>query len=145
MQDRMASGFLAGLAGGVAMNLVSLASYYMNIATLRFLDWSAVAIYGHKPENFGEVLFAQAAQLIFVGILGTLFAYLVPVLTSKNYMFRGWLFGNTVWFSLYGLILLFQIQDKLTVTLGTAVTDFVGASIYGLILAATFQWLGKEK
>ncbi|MBF7081784.1 hypothetical protein IT084_02165 [Desulfallas sp. Bu1-1] len=144
MQDRLANGFLAGLAGGVAMNIVNLASYYLNIATLRFLDWSAVAIYGHKPHSFWEAAFAQAAQLVFVGTLGIIFAYLIPVLTSKNYLLRGWLFGTAVWFSLYGLTLLFQIQDKIPVFLATAVTDFVSASIYGLVQAEAFQRLGKR-
>lgn len=113
VQDRLTRGFIAGLVGGIAMNIVSLISYHiLNIAELRYLDWAAIVIYGTKARNFAEVVFAQAIQLIFVGILGIIFAYLIPAISSKNYLLRGWLFGSFIWFLLYGISLLFKIHAR---------------------------------
>jgi hypothetical protein len=139
IQDRLTRGFFAGLAGGIAMNVINLTSFYAGIAELRFLDWAAYTIYGTKPQNFAETVFAQGAQLIFVGILGIIFAYLIPVLTSRNYLLRGWLYGAIIWFSLYGISMLFKIEATTPLRLGTVATDLVGASVFGLVLAVALH------
>lgn len=144
MDDRLTIGFLAGLAGGVMMNVISLTSYYADITGLRYLDWAAIAIYGTRPVNLAEAVFALVVQIFFVGILGVLFAYLIIIITSRNILLRGWLFGVAVWFSLYGITLLFHVQETIPVRLDTALTDFVGASVYGLVLALTLRWLEKK-
>jgi len=144
IQDRLTRGFFAGLAGGVAMNIVNLISYYAGIAELRFLDWAAHTIYGTKPQNFAETVFAQGVQLIFVSILGIIFAYLIPLLTSRNYLFRGWLYGTIIWFSLYGLSMLFKIEATTPLRMGTVATDLVGASVFGLVLAEALHRWGED-
>jgi hypothetical protein len=50
----------------------------------------------------------------------------------------------TSWFSIYGLALLFQLQSQLPVQLGTALSDLIGASVYGLVMAKTFQELAQK-
>lgn len=144
LNDRLARGFISGIVAGFAMNIVSLVLYYVKFSNTRFLDWAAIAIYGHKPHSFGEAIFAQIAQLVFVGVLGIIMAYLIPLLTSRNYLLRGWIFGTTVWFSLYGLILLFKLQETIKIALMTAVSDFIGASVYGLVLAESLKWLDNR-
>ncbi|MEW6458259.1 MAG: hypothetical protein AB1441_04190 [Bacillota bacterium] len=144
MNDRLTIGFFAGLTGGVLMNVINLASYYLGIAELRYLDWAAIVIYGTRPVNLAEAVFALVSQVVFVGMLGVVFAYLITVITSTNILLRGWLFGIAIWFSLYGITLLFHVQETIPVRLDTALTDFVGASVYGLVLALTLGWLGER-
>ncbi|TYO93901.1 hypothetical protein [Desulfallas thermosapovorans] len=131
--DRLARGLIAGLAGGVIMNIINLTSYYLNIAELRFLDWASLVIYGTKPYSVLEAIFAQMAQLVFVGLLGIILAYLIPVVTSKNYLLRGWLYGVLIWFSLYGLSYLFKIQATIPLRLDSVLTDLIAASAFGLV------------
>lgn len=144
MDDRLTMGFIAGLVGGIFMNIINLLVYAFGISELRYLDWAAITIYGTRPVDLGETVFALGVQILFVGILGVIFAYLILLVTSKNYLLRGWLFGSSVWFSLYGITLLFDVEQTIPLRLGTAATDFVGASAYGLVLAVTLRWLDQR-
>ncbi|MDI6710949.1 MAG: hypothetical protein QMC81_02650 [Thermoanaerobacterales bacterium] len=144
IQDRSTRGFIAGVAGGVAMNIVANISFYINWGELRFLDWAAVIIFGSRTNVFWEAAFAQVAQILFVGLLGIVFAYLIPAVTSRNCLLKGWLFGAAVWFGLYGVILLFKVNRLVGIDLATAASDFVGASVYGLVLACTLRWMDER-
>jgi len=144
IKDRLTRGFVAGLVGGVAMNVVSLASYYLNLGELRYLDWAGIMMYGFRPHNFLSAAFAQVIQILQVGILGAVFAYLLPLTTSRNYLLKGWLYGTALWFGFNGLTLLFKLGPKIPVHLATAAVDFVGASVYGLVLAHTLHWLDEK-
>ncbi|WP_238455617.1 DUF6789 family protein [Desulfolucanica intricata] len=144
INDRLARGFLAGIVGSIAMNIFNLISYYLGIAELRFLDWAAVVIYGTKPENIFETIFAQLIQIIFASILGIIFAYLIPQIGSINYYLRGWLYGASTWFLLYVISLLYKIELTIPLHVDTAASDFLGSSIYGLVLAKTLFWLDNK-
>lgn len=144
LNDRLAMGLLAGLTAGVAMNVVNLTAFYSGIGELRYLDWAAIVIYGTRPVSFAEAVFALMAQIIFVGLLGVVFAYLIRAISSRNLLLRGWLFGAAVWFSLYGITFLFNVQQTIPVRLDTALNDFVGASVFGLVLAAVLRRLAER-
>ncbi|MBS4026429.1 MAG: hypothetical protein KGZ96_12230 [Clostridia bacterium] len=52
-------GFIAGVAGGIVMNIESLLSFHiLNFTTLRFLDWVGVILYGTLPKTFGHEIYA---------------------------------------------------------------------------------------
>jgi len=141
IKDRLLRGFIAGVAGGVVMDVFNLASYYLGIAELRFLDWSALVIYGAKPVSIAESIFALIAHLVFTGTLGIIFAYLLTFITSTNYLFRGALFGSAMWFLLYGISLLYKIEGTVPLHVDTAASDFICAIIFGLVLAETLHRL----
>ncbi|MEW5954099.1 MAG: hypothetical protein AB1815_10315 [Bacillota bacterium] len=144
MRDRLARGFIAGLTAGVAMNVISHIFFNLGWAELRYLDWAGVMIYGYRPVTFYEVAFAQLAQLIFVGVLGVVFACLIPLLTSRNYHLRGWLFSSFIWFLLHGITLLFDVEATIPMHVGTAATNLIGASVYGITLAEVLRMLDHK-
>ena len=141
LRDRLVRGFIAGLVAGIAMNIFNLSSYYLGIAELRYLDWGAVVIYGLRPENVIEAVFAQIAQLLFVSNLGIIFAYLILFIGSVSLLFKGWLYGGLTWFLLYGITLLYKVEATIPLHFDTAASDFIGASIFGLVLAWVLGWL----
>lgn len=142
MEDRFTRGFLAGVGGGIVMNAWSFFAGSMNMTTHRMVDWAALAIYGHaQPFDFGEIIFAFMAQLFFTGVLGIAFAYLVPLITSRNILFKGWVFSAMTWFLIYGVAMLFKVDGAFPVPLKTPVADFVGATIYGLVLPLALEAL----
>jgi len=144
LEDRVTRGFLAGLAAGVAMNALNLASYYAGFAEIRYLDWASEILFGYMPRNFFEAVFAQVTQIIFVGILGILFAALIPRVGSRSLYLKGWLFGSAVWFCLYGLTLLFKHKQTIPIDVQTAASDLAGASVYGLVLAWVLKFLDER-
>ncbi|TYO94543.1 YqhR family membrane protein [Desulfallas thermosapovorans] len=136
IKDVITRGFIAGLTGGILMNIISYISYYLGIANLRFLDWPSIIITGHSPVNTLSLLFFLAVQLIFVGFLGSVFALLISKLvTSTNYIFKGILFGIISWFTIYGLTYIADVPKLTPLTIGTAITDFTGAVVYGVTMA----------
>ena len=101
LNDRLTRGFIAGVLGGIAMSLTNFISYVLGIAEVLYLDWAAVLIYGYRFSTTGEAVIAQGGQFLFSGIAGIIFAYLIPMVTSVNHLFKGMLFGLTVWFGSY--------------------------------------------
>lgn len=102
--DRFYRGLLSGLAGGIVMNIWSMFSYHiLHFTTRRFLDWSAVILYGQLPRNWFEALYALLLQLLWVGLLGVIFAFLIRDLsTSKGLLIKGVFFGVISGFIIMG-------------------------------------------
>ncbi|MFZ5943118.1 MAG: hypothetical protein ACOYVD_03340 [Bacillota bacterium] len=101
-------------------------------------------IYGIKPENTIETVFALVAQIIFSGVLGIIFAYLITQINSVNYLLKGGIFGSFTWFLLYGISLLYKIEATIPLHFDTAASDFAGAIIYGVVLAKTMYWFSAR-
>lgn len=143
LKDRLVAGFLAGVAGGIVMNIYVQIAWLLNATQVRYLDWAAFLLYGHQPLGIGDAFFAQLVQIVFTGILGILFAYLIPVITSRYYLFRGFIFGLSVWFLIYSFTLLYGLHGIVPLEALTVAIDFVGAGIYGSVLAYILHLLDK--
>lgn len=139
-RDRFLTGFVAGFIAGIPMNIVSYIMFKLNIAHITFVDWAGIVIYGNRPQELSTTIFALLVQLIFAGMLGVIFAYLVAgIFNSKNYLFKGWVFAFASWFIIYSLAVIMKISQVTQIPLGTAITDFAGATVYGLTLAETLH------
>ncbi|MFZ5897940.1 MAG: YqhR family membrane protein [Bacillota bacterium] len=143
-RDRLVAGFTAGAVGGIAMNVFAQIAWFLHLTQVRYLDWAAVLLYGHRPHGFGEAAFAQIVQIVFTGILGIAFAYLVPLISSRHYLFRGIVFGLTAWFLIYSMTLLYGLHTVVQLELLTVAVDFVGSVVFGLVLAATLNALEEK-
>lgn len=143
--DRLTRGFMAGTFGGIVMSILSYFSIKIDFAKLHHIDWPALIIFGHQPANTVETVFALLIQLIFTGSLGVIFTYLVAGLfTGANFLFKGWLFGAMSWFIIYVIAFFAKIPELVPLDTSTAITDFVSASVYGLVLAETIRWLEER-
>lgn len=136
MNDRFTRGFLAGLVGGAVMNLLNLLFVYIfHFGKCLYLDWAAVMLYGNKATDFAEVFIALIAQVVFTGFLSILFAFLIPLIDSRNYWFKGWLFGILCWFFIYAAFILFKVPEFGHRSVETVISFFITASAYGIIQA----------
>ncbi|MDW7651505.1 MAG: DUF6789 family protein [Bacillota bacterium] len=134
-EDRMFRGFLAGVAGGIAMNIFSLFTYLLNLTELPFWQWAAIMVLGRDQiSGTAENILGIVTHLIFTGFMGILFSFLVPHLKSRGIVIKGWFFAVGAWFSIYALTLLFKVKGTVPILLKTAVSNFVGATIYGIVL-----------
>lgn len=144
LQDRLVAGFIAGAAGGIVMNIYIQLAWFFNLTQVRYVDWASVLLYGHRPHGVGDAVFAQIVQVIFAGILGILFAYLILAISSRHYLLRGAIFGFAAFFLIYGATLLFELHEVIPLELPTVAVDFAGAGIFGLVLAETLHLLDKK-
>ena len=55
--DRFHRGFIAGVISGIFLNVYNFICYYiLKVTEIRFVDWTSIMAYGHRPENLNELL-----------------------------------------------------------------------------------------
>ncbi len=124
------------------MNIFNYMSYYwFGLAKTRFLDYAAMFVYGKAPTNLAQVIFAQITQIVFAGFLGIILSYAFTYVTSENYLFKGWVFGIMCWFFIYAAGLIFNLPLLEKVALTTAISNFIGSSIYGIVSSKVLKHL----
>lgn len=144
VEDRFTSGFIAGFIGGVAMSALNLISYYLGITEILYLDWASVLIHGYRYATLLEAVIGQLGQLFFSAVVGVIFAYLLSVISSRYYLFKGWVYGLTVWFASYVITLLYNVTPLIPIKPDTVMSNIVTASVYGLVLAESFRRLSNR-
>lgn len=145
MDNRFSHGFRAGLIACIFMNIFNLSNYYIfHSIKIRYLDWSSVMLYGQEPETFLASAFALIAQIIFTSFLGIIYGYVTSQIKDGHYLFKGWLFGVITWFLINGADVLLKLQPLEKIPFITSVVDFIGASIYGLILGYCFYTFNRN-
>lgn len=135
-RDRLLRGFWAGLVGGIVMNLYSVVLLALNWTEMPFYKWAAIIILG--KANVGgtmAVILGTAGHLIFTALLGIGFSYLIPHLKNRYLLFKGWVYAVGVWFVIYGFSTLYKVQGTIPILPKTAIANFFGAGIYGLVTA----------
>jgi Na+-transporting NADH:ubiquinone oxidoreductase subunit NqrB len=144
LNDRFTRGFLAGVLGGIVMSILDLISFALGIVELLYLDWAAVLTYGYRPNTILETVVAQAGQLFFSGIMGIIFAYLITVVGSVNYLFKGCIYGLAIFFGSYAITLLFKVSPLIPIHVDTVLSNIVTSLVYGVVLAQSLHWLEKK-
>lgn len=135
LENRFTNGLIAGAAGGITMNIFSLFDYHVIHGTrLTFLDWSAVMLYGERTQSLWGNIFAMIAQIIFTSFLGVIFAYVVVKIEDRSYIFKGWYYGIACWLTIYGVDILLKLHDLDRIPVKTAVSNFLGSSVFGITL-----------
>lgn len=144
LNDRFTRGFIAGGITGIPIIIYNLLSQYF-FETIAYYDFAGTLIYGHRPIMLQERILAFGGVIFFVALLGSVFAMLIPNLQSKNIILKGWVFGCTVWFFSYSVTVLFQIPGLSEIDFKSALSNFLGASLWGVLLAYTISILDKRK
>ena len=142
MRDRFIDGCLAGLLAGIIANIYSYASYHLlHLTSMRYVDFAGIMIFGNLPRGPEELILAQLAQLFFSSFLGVGFSLFLSKLTFRNFLFKGWYYGCVFLFGIYILTTLFKVPGLTQINFGTAASNVVAASIFGLTLAPIYRRL----
>lgn len=144
LDDRLTRGFFAGILGGFPTLVWGLVSkYILRFTTLLYADFASVLMMGHKPDGIGEQLFSHFAVFMFYGLLGTVFAYMIKHVSSRNLAFKGILWGGIVWFASYAITLLYKVPEFTTIPLRTSISQLMGSALWGYVTALSFAYLDK--
>lgn len=142
MEDKFTRGFAAGIIGGILTNAYSFFAGAIGITNFRTVDLIGALLYAYAPPfGYGEIILALVGHILISGILGIGFAYFIPIVTSRNFFFKGWLFSVTIWFIVYAGTTLFHLPGTVPTSLNTTITDFVSATLFGLVLAFALRKL----
>lgn len=146
MRDRFYYGFFAGVIAGIPMVLFNLFSYYvLLLASIRYLDWMSVLMYGHFPLNAFDSVLAQIMHFGFLGVLGIAFAYFIPLVTSRHYLFKGWVYSMATFAFIYSIMELFKVPGLVIIEPYTVFSNLISSSIFGLTLAEVTKRLVSTK
>jgi len=138
-------GLIAGTCGGVAATIVNLMLILLfKVGNLRFIDFAGVFIFAHPPASPGENLLAFLGYLGFSASLGVLFTYLVGFPPKPYLLLKAIHFGLGVWFCSYALTLLFKVPELAKISLGSAITNFLAAAVYGLVVGLVLRFLAEK-
>jgi hypothetical protein len=138
---------IAGITGAVAMNTLDLLSYYFHFDQTRFIDFASVLLYSHKPTFWWDTIVAGLAQVFFSCGMAIIFIYLLPIINTKNYLFKGAFFSVTGWFAIYTIASIYKIPEISQLPWQSAVDHMIGSTVFGLVIAETIRRLyaGKEE
>jgi uncharacterized membrane protein YagU involved in acid resistance len=116
----------------------------LNWEIIRFIDWAGIIIFGDLPRSHIEGFVAFLAQLGLLGTLGIVFAFLIPLISGRVYLFKGVVYGVVIGFVFYAIPTLFQMPILKETSLATVVSNFTGGTIWGLVMAKVLQMLDKR-
>lgn len=125
------------------MAAINLISYSLHFAKHRYLDFAGVMLFGHTPKGAIEILAAQGAHLFMAGLTGVAFVYLARAIGERHLLFKGWIFGQAIWFGFYLIGTLYQVKLVAEQPWQTPVSNFIGSTVYGLILALVLLRLDR--
>ncbi|HBF38697.1 MAG TPA: hypothetical protein DDW50_15440 [Firmicutes bacterium] len=144
LKDRFTRGFLAGVIAGIPVVAFSWVAASLKWTTLRWSDFAAILIYGHKSANLGEEIFSVVGVFVFCGVLGIICAFIIPKISSSNYLLKSWVFSIAVWFAAFVLTLFYKVPGLLIIPLKTVVSNFAEATIWGFMLGYCLKWFDNR-
>lgn len=143
--DRFIRGLIAGMLGGVAMNLWTLVTLnILNWEIIRFIDWAGMIIFGDLPRSHLQGLFALWMHILWSGLLGIGFAFLIPQVTSRYYLIKAAFYGVMIGFLSYAAPTLLQMPILAKHSFATVFSNHVGGLVWGIVLGLTLRWLDRK-
>lgn len=141
LKDRFARSLVAGFLASVILLALNLFSYYvLHFTNRRYINYSALMIFGRKSETFAEAVISSIAQVGFATGLIVFFSYLILKKNSNNYLWRGWFIGLGSWFGIMSISYIVGIQNILPINVGSAVSFMITSSVWGIFGA----WFLKQ-
>lgn len=145
INDRFTRGWVAGTCGGFLGAIFSLLSCYIGISTLRLSDWSAILIFGRVPPfSLVDQVYAIIVLAGSLGVIGVIFAFVLPLLSEENIYFKGWIIFLIPWWIIYLLTALAKTEGTLNLSVKTTFSNGIATSIIGVAAVYIYRLLGPK-
>lgn len=144
MRDRFTRGFLSGIFAGVPTLMYALTAQALKWTNIRWAHFASILIFGRTYTNLPENLFSEFAVFFFCGLVGVIFAFIISKITSQNYLLKGWVYSVSIWFFAFSVIFLFKIHQLPLVSLKSALSNLIEATIWGLFLGYCLHWFDNK-
>ncbi|MBM7624237.1 hypothetical protein [Sporohalobacter salinus] len=144
MKDRFYNGFISGVIGGITPFIFNFSSLALEFTTLTWKDFLGLFVIGKIPKTILEIAFFIGMQYAFLGILGAIFAIIIPHISSKHLIFKGALYGAGMWFIFLSIPYLLQLPMLQEIPFKTAISNLIGSSLWGITLALILKKVDKK-
>lgn len=146
MKDYFTLTFISGFFAGIIKDLLDAFSYYvLRFNSYLYLHFASEILYGKKPHFWWDTLLAQMTELMFCGMVAIPFAYILRKIKTDNLLFKGFIYGNSVWLLLYTLGNIFKLKYLTHTPWQTTTSDMITSAIYGIVLAIVLVKLADKK
>ncbi len=99
-------------------------------------------LFGDLPRSQLHGMFSLFGHILWTGLLGVGFAFLIPHITSRGYFIKAALYGLAIAFATYVIPTLFQMPILAQTSLATATSNYIGGLIWGLVMGLTLRcWI----
>lgn len=132
LRDRFARALVAGFFSSVILFGLNLFSYVIHLSERRYINYSALIIFGREFNNLFEAILSSIAQIGFATGLFVIFSYLIIKEKKENIFWRGLFVGFGSWFAIMAFSYITGIHEKLPINIGSAISFMVTASIWGV-------------
>ena len=144
MKDRFTRGFLSGIIAGIPTAIFALLGNLFKWTTIRWVDFAAILIYGRKSINLIEYIFSVMAVFFICAMLGVIIAYIIPRISSTNYLLKCFAFGELFWFFAFVVTFLFRVPGLTMIPGKSAISNFIMSAIWGLSLGYCLKWFDRR-
>lgn len=147
--DKYKISFLSGLLAGVILDVLDYLSFLIqkvfHIKHILYADYMVAALLqGKPPHNIFEFICGQFFHLVFTGAIGCVYILVLTFIHEKNTIFKGWLIsGIGVWFITFTIGVLYKIELFVKAQMNTVLSDFITASIFGIVLSIIYEYFGE--
>jgi hypothetical protein len=142
INDTFTRGWISGTFGGLLGGIFGFLPHYIGISQMRFSDWLAILIFGRtQPFSLVEQIYSLIVSAGLTGVIGIIFAFLIPVINEENIYFKGWIIFVIPWWIIYLLTALAKTEGTLNLSVTTTVCDGITTSIIGLVSVYIYKVL----
>lgn len=127
------------------MAIIDLILTTLGLVKFPYYEWPLALITSMSANTIFEAIVGQIIHILFAGMLGVVFAYIILLISSRSHLILGWLYGFFVWFAVHVAVNLFNFQLLKPIPISQMISDFTTASIYGLVLSAALHRLSPKK
>jgi len=144
--DRFIAGWVSGLIAGVLMNAWSFLSFHvLSLTEHMIIDWTGGMIYGKAPESILEIFVALLLNFLFAGFLGGVFAMVIFHIGSDFLYLKGIIIATMFAFTFFTIPTLFQEPMFKKVAVNSVISNYIGATIWGIAAARILKWIDKRE
>ncbi len=144
IDDRMTRGVIAGAVGAVVQNVYIFAAQIAGFTRTNYEDYSEIFFFSRLLPGLFPTFFGLVGHLIWDVFLGIIFVYGIKLTSSRFYVLKGVVYSAFIWWLVNVISLLFRIPVFDSLSYREQGAYFVGALLFGLVLAFTLKILGSR-
>jgi uncharacterized membrane protein YagU involved in acid resistance len=146
IDDRFTKGIISGITGALVQNILAFPAKLLGLTDTLYIDVAYAVLFNISYKGVLSVIVSLLGHLVIDAFWGVIFAFLIKYTSSKFYIFKGIVFGCSIWFLVRVIITkIFQLPVLSKNTPKTALFFFFGAAMFGLTIALVLKFLDDKK
>ena len=144
ISDKIMAGSIAGITGGIIMEITNNILYYLNYLNLRALDFAIILSKRHIAEDLAGIISGLLTHLLFAAITGVVLTYILAYTDHQFYLLKGASIGFGTNFIFWIAASLFDLTKIIEAPITTMLLLYSTAVIHGIITALILTYFHSK-